>query len=196
MKHSIADDHLKEDLALYALGALSQFEARALEQHLADGCEVCESELKPFESVVESLAFASPSVAPPAELRQKLASLLAEETSSPMKEALKFYSLRANEGAWRETAAGVLEKELFVDPIKGTVTTLIRMKPGTRCPSHRHIGTEECLVLEGDFHVNDEVFRAGDYRSAPPNSIDQFPSSIDGNLLLIVSHGGYEAVVQ
>lgn len=196
MRHSVADDQLREDLALYALGALSQSEAHGIEQHLAEGCEVCQAELKPFASVVDNLALVAQSVTPSSELKHKLASRVAEDISSPMKQAMKFYSLKANEGTWRETADGVMEKDLFVDPIKGTVTTLIRMKPGTTCPSHRHVGVEECLVLEGDFRVNDEVFAAGDYRSAPPNSIDRFPSTINGNLLLIVSHGGYEAVVQ
>lgn len=197
MKHFIADDHVQEQLALYALGALSQIEARMVERHLSDGCEVCESELKPFEWVVEALGFASPAVSPPAAARQKLVARLAEESqpTTAMKDALQqFYSLRASEGEWRETGAGVFEKQLFVDEKKRTVTSLIKMLPGTECPSHRHLGIEECLVLEGDFRVNGEVFGAGDYRCAMADSIDQLPFSATGNLLLIVSQGGYEAV--
>ena len=196
MKHSVADDQLREQLALYALEALSQHEARIVENHLAEGCEVCDAELKPFESVVAALGFSSPSVDPPAKLREQLVVRLAEEVriSNDMKTALQFYNLRANEGEWRESAAGLFEKQLFADESRRTVTTLIKMLPGTACPSHRHLGIEECLVVAGDFHVNGEVYNAGDYRCAMAGSIDEGAHSVNGNLLLIVSQGGYEMV--
>jgi anti-sigma factor ChrR (cupin superfamily) len=195
VKHSVTNDQLIEQLALYALGALSQHEARSVEQHLAEGCELCESELKPFVSVVDSLGSATPLTNPPAQLREKLITALTKtkQPSSAMNDGL-IYSLRADEGEWCESSPGVFEKQLFVDPAKQTVTTLIKMMPNTQCPSHRHLGIEECLVLKGDFRVNDEVLNAGDYRCAMPDSIDESPYSLAGNLLLIVSQGGYEAV--
>lgn len=198
MKHSVADDQIREQLALYALGALSQQEARVVEHHLAEGCEVCASELQTFESVVEALAFAVPPATPPAGVRAKLISGLVEETqavSPPLREALTNYSLRANEGQWKETAQGVFEKHLFSDERRGTVTTLIKMMPGIKLPSHRHEGLEECLVIEGDFHVGSEEFRPGDYRCAMAGTIDETPFSINGTLLLIVSQGGFGPVV-
>jgi anti-sigma factor ChrR (cupin superfamily) len=192
MKHSVADDQIKEQLALYALGALSQQEARAVENHLAEGCDVCASELKPFESVVQALGFAAFPATPPTGVRAKLIGLL-EETrtvSPPLSEAIKHFSLRANEGQWTETAPGLFEKHLFTDERRGTVTTLIKMMPGIKLPSHRHVGLEECLVIEGDFHVGTEEFGPGDYRCAAAGTIDETPSSINGALLLIVSQGG------
>ena len=105
-----------------------------------------------------------------------------------------FFSMRANEGEWRELSEGLLEKQLFVDQRKGTVTTLIKLLPGVKLPDHRHLGVEECLVLEGDFHVNDEVFGPGDYRCAMTDSIDQTPYSVNGALLLIVAQHGYEVL--
>lgn len=186
MKHSVADDEIREQLALYALGALSQQEARAIENHLAEGCEVCAFELQPFESLVQALGFAAPPASPPAGVREKLLSALEDETAS---DEAKHYSLRANEGQWLETAEGVFEKHLFTDKRRGTVTTLIRMSPGIKLPSHRHLGLEECLVLEGDFHVGNEEFGPGDYRCAMAGTIDETPFSINGALLLIVSQG-------
>lgn len=197
MKHSVADDQAREMLALYALGALSQQEARAVEHHLAEDCEVCASELQSFESVVESLGFALQPSTPPPSVREKLLSRLGEETQPvtlSLDQTLKNYSLRADEGRWTETSQGVFEKHLFADERRGTVTTLIKMMPGIELPSHRHVGLEECLVIQGDFHVGSEEFGPGDYRRAMAGTIDQSPFSINGTLLLIVSHGGHEAV--
>jgi len=197
MKHSVVDDQIREQLALYALGALSQHEARVVERHLAEGCEVCASELPPFESVVEGLGFAVLAATPPAGVRERLMSGLLEEsqTVSPsLREPLKNYSLRADDGQWTETAQGVFEKHLFADERRGTVTRLIKMMPGIKLPSHRHLGLEECLVIEGDFHVGSEEFGPGDYRCAMAGTIDETPFSVNGTMLLIVSQGGYEMV--
>ena len=197
MKHSVADDQIREQLALYALGALSQQEAHLVEHHLAEGCDVCASELQPFESVVDALGFAVSPASPPAGVRAKLISGLVGETqavSPTRREALKNYSLRANEGHWTETAQGVFEKQLFSDERRGTVTTLIKIMPGIKLPSHRHAGLEECLVIEGDFHVGSEEFGPGDYRCATAGTIDETPFSVNGTLLLIVAQGSHGPV--
>ena len=140
MKHSVADEQIREQLALYALGALSQQEARAVEHHLAEDCEVCASELQQFESVVEALGFSAEPATPPAGVREKLISGLAKETQAPpsLSAPLENYSLRADEGEWTETSPGVFEKQLYSDEGRGTVTTLIKMMPGIKLPSHRH----------------------------------------------------------
>ncbi len=51
-------DEMRDLAALYALGSLTQHEARSFEGHLAEGCESCEGELGGFEAVVSDLAFA------------------------------------------------------------------------------------------------------------------------------------------
>lgn len=203
MKHSKAEDETIAQASLYALGALNQNEARAFEEHLAEECEACADEVRYFQSVVTAIGFGAAEVQPPASVREKLASIIAPETKpevsglASMRASLKqFFSMRANEGEWRELSQGLLEKQLFVDQHKGTVTTLIKLLPGVKLPSHRHLGVEECLVLEGDFHVNDEVFGPGDYRCAMPDSIDQSPYSVNGTLLLIVAQQGYELLAQ
>ena len=191
MKHSDVDNQIREQLALYALGALSQQEARVVAHHLAEGCDVCASELQSFESVVEALGFAGAPATPPASVRAKLISGLMVETQPPPGSDLQSYSLRANEGRWTETAPGVFEKHLFSDERRGTVTTLIKIMPGIKLPSHRHIGREECLVIEGDFHVSSEEFGPGDYRCSMAGTIDETPYSINGALLLIVAQGSH-----
>lgn len=63
----------QETAALYALGALSQHEARAFDTHLHDGCPACYAELEQFDQVVGVLGTAAAPVAPPAYLRDLLA---------------------------------------------------------------------------------------------------------------------------
>jgi anti-sigma-K factor RskA len=63
----------QETAALYALGALSQHEARAFDTHLHEGCPACYAELKQFDQVVGVLSTAASPVAPPGYLRDLLA---------------------------------------------------------------------------------------------------------------------------
>jgi anti-sigma-K factor RskA len=79
MEHKLATDQIKEQAALYALGSLSQIEARAFEDHLADGCEVCQREVSEFDSVVGVLGLAAPAANPPAHLRETLMASIAKE---------------------------------------------------------------------------------------------------------------------
>ena len=67
--------------ALYALGALSQHEARAFEVHVRDGCPACELELKQFEEVAGLIGATVEAVAPPAYLRDLLSVRLQRENS-------------------------------------------------------------------------------------------------------------------
>lgn len=199
MRHLIPHDQITEQLALYSLGALNQIEADAVEHHLEDGCEACAAELKPFKSVVGTLGLVASSESPPPGVREKLMFQLAAEAPAPIMSSVsreesleQFYSMRVDQGDWRETFPGMFEKQLFADEKKGTTTTLIRLAPGTTIPSHRHLGTEECLVIEGDFRVNGEIFGPNDYRCAMADSIDQSPCSVNGTLLLIVAQKGIE----
>jgi quercetin dioxygenase-like cupin family protein len=47
-----------------------------------------------------------------------------------------------------------------------TMTWLVRLQPGCVLAGHDHAGTEECLVLEGDFWLNDVRYGPGDYQIA------------------------------
>lgn len=193
MKRNHAPERIAEQASLYALGALSQHEARAFDEHLAAGCELCEAELRPFQSVVTALAFATPVDEPPAAARENLLARIAEtSTSKPSKPDLSlFFTLRADEGEWRAGSAGILIKQLFVDEKNGTVTSLFKFAPGAHAPLHKHEGIEQCLVLEGDFHLNDEIFGPGDFTSAMPGSVHHTAYTENGALLLIVSQADY-----
>ena len=214
MSHTTTDEEAAGRAALYVLGALEGDEARDFEEHLTAGCDACAAELRLFEGVVADLGLAAPEAEPPAGVRSRLLELVAEagqvaaddcaETAradAPADEpnlrgdAEGFLVVRAGEGEWMPTEdAGVAYKLLFADPGRGTVTTLVRMQPGSRIRSHRHLGVEQCLVLEGDVSSGAIRMTAGDFNCSLPGSVHEELVSDKGALLLLVSPERYEPV--
>lgn len=76
----------------------------------------------------------------------------------------------------------------------GTATTLVRMRPGARRRSHRRLGVEQCLVLEGDVRSGDVAMKAGDFNCSLPGSVHEELVTEGGALLLLVSPERYEPV--
>lgn len=244
MNTNHTEDEIRERAALYALGSLNQFEARAFEQHLDEGCDLCASELASFDTVVEHLAWADAVSSPPHEVRAKLLARVAldgppqaparqrpaedEQARAPRREEEAEFdpdatlrmtrplpprpdgaagaessaasppgmlTVRADEGEWVETGdEGVTLKLLFADAEHKTFTTLLRMSPGSRLPRHRHTGTEQCLVLEGDLRAGELRASAGDYICALPGSVHEELSTERGALLLLISPERYEVI--
>ncbi|MDQ3744069.1 MAG: cupin domain-containing protein [Acidobacteriota bacterium] len=222
MTHATADEELEGQAALYALGALDAEEARAFESHLAEGCASCEAELREFEAVVSDLAFAAPEASPPAGARARMLALVSEEAAQGSGAEAKtktqsggaqtktesgdaetktesggagFLVVRAGEGEWRPTAdAGVRFKLLFLDRERSTVTTLVRMEPGARIPAHRHLGVEQCLLLEGDLRAGGIEMSAGDFNCSLPGSVHEDLTTEGGALFLIVAPERYETL--
>src|SRR5262249_34564037 len=89
----------QEMTALYALGSLSQREARELELHLRESCAVCETELKEFEQVVDELGFAAEPVAPPAYLRDLLSVRIEREAADPVRSSASVIPFPEHPGA-------------------------------------------------------------------------------------------------
>jgi anti-sigma factor ChrR (cupin superfamily) len=192
MSHTTVDEEAAGRAALYALGALEGEEARDFEEHIASGCEQCAAELREFEGVVADLGLAAPEAEPPAGVRARLLALVSGDGGGG---AEGFLVVRAGEGEWLPTEdAGVAYKLLFADPGRGTVTTLVRMQPGSRIRSHRHLGVEQCLVLEGDVASGAIKMKAGDFNCSLPGSVHEELVTDNGALLLLVSPEHYEVV--
>ena len=191
--------HEASDVAmLYALGALSQHEARSFENHLADGCETCRAELESFELTVGALGYTAPDETPPARVRAALLAKVAN-TESPVASSHpegrnEFVSILASEGKWRELLEGVFLKKLHVDPTSGIATSLVRMSPGTALPVHQHIGVEQFYVIEGDCNVAGQRLTSGDYHRAEAGSIHETTSTVGGTLLLLIAPERYEVL--
>ena len=149
MKHAALTDEVVERAALYALGALTQIEAQAFEDHLAEGCDICRGELDEYHLAVEGLALATPDAEPSSAVRSRLLASLGGEASdgeanveaanvSQPADPQPFVSLRADEDGWQEWSEGILYKPLYIDEASGLMTSLVRMSPGTGLPRHQH----------------------------------------------------------
>jgi anti-sigma factor ChrR (cupin superfamily) len=197
--HRFSQQEMTETASLYALGALSQWEARAFEEHLAEGCRECAAELQSFEETTRALGLAAHEARPPASVKERLLSLVAEEDGHAHASNLhtapsELLTLRADEGQWHEAGRGIRVKPLFTDPRTRMVTTLVRMEPGTRIPLHRHRGVEQCYVIEGDFHADNRQLGAGDFHVAHAGSVHEPVFTVEGALVLIIAHEGYEVL--
>jgi anti-sigma factor ChrR (cupin superfamily) len=212
-----AEGEICGSAALYALGSLEGEEARAFEAHLGEGCDACASELREFESVVGSLGLAAQDAEPPARAKESLMERLAARSASESNDAEAseaeesvgadpqgeppslcgegFLVVRAGEGQWLPTGdAGVSFKLLYTDRERGTFTTLVRMEAGATIRAHRHLGVEQCLVLEGDLRAGQVRMRAGDFNCSLPGSVHEEIATNAGALFLIVGPERYEVV--
>lgn len=189
--------HEMKDLAAsYALGALTQHEARAFEEHLSGACEICSAELESFEQTVNDLALGVSEEAPPERLRSDLLARLNSLPSAGEKGRVpasrEFLSILAGEGEWQQLLEGVLIKQLHLDRASGIATSLVRMLPGTALPPHRHSGTEQFFVIEGDCSVRGQELGPGDFHRADAGSVHETTYTVNGTLFLLVAPEAYE----
>jgi len=176
-RHQRVSDETREQAALYSLGLLPHTESQDFERHLEE-CEVCWTEVKAFREAAGEIAFAIPEVNPAPRLRQKLLRRIAPKSSV----------VRAHQVEWQKTAfEGVEVRQLFLDSATGTITSMVRLAPGAKYPSHRHANLEHCYVLEGDLVSNDHTLHAGDYEVNAPDT-DHSPVTSHGGCLLLIIH--------
>jgi anti-sigma-K factor RskA len=79
VKHDRATEDIRELAALYALGSLTQHEARSFEIHIQEGCGVCEAEIRRFARTLAEMGFAAEEVPPPEYLRDLLLARIERE---------------------------------------------------------------------------------------------------------------------
>jgi anti-sigma factor ChrR (cupin superfamily) len=193
MKDHAADDRMIEMAALYALGALSQSEAKAFEKHLAEGCQTCLSQVAAFEEVAGNIGVASDEAEPQAEVRNLLLERIQSEDGRTALSP-EILSVRADQGEWSRIAEGILIKVLSTDEASGLTTSLVKMSAGMRLEPHRHRGVEELFILEGDCNVNGEVLGPGDYHRADPGSIHLTTRTVAGTMFLLRASMDYEFI--
>ena len=202
MKHAALTDEVVERAALYALGALTQIEAQAFEDHLADGCEVCRRELDEYRVTVTAMAVAPADDEPSAALRHRLLASIDETqaggatqegpaSAPPLPDAQAFRSVRIGDDGWEKWDEGIFFKPLFVDESSGLMTSLVRMAPGTGLPRHQHLGVEQFLIIEGDCSVHGERLGPGDYHRALGGSVHETTYTENGTTFLLVAPKEY-----
>lgn len=101
-----AHEQFADDLALYALNALTGDERVSLEKHLAD-CPACRQELEQLRGDGALLALSTLGPKPPLRARQRLLDAVAKEGFLPRASAMETKSRRSWWGAlgWAATAA-------------------------------------------------------------------------------------------
>jgi len=82
---------------------------------------------------------------------------------------------------------------LYEDPIRGDLTSLVRMSPGARYPSHHHASLEHCYVLEGDLIFEDHTLVAGDYSACSANR-DHTAATTKNGCVLFIIHNAQDQV--
>ena len=187
---------IEEQAALYALGALSQHEARAFAERLAEGHDVSATASQAFEQVVGALSFSAPQATPSDNVRERLLAKVAAtpQAAKPMpapSTTNQLVATRYKDIQWRDCGNGVFAKLLFKDPIARTATRLYKLAPGTVFTEHLHPGAEQCFILEGDFIVNGESFGPGDFHCAPLGSTHQHITTTTGTTLLVITPADY-----
>lgn len=175
----------QEQAALYALGALGDEDARALELELA-GSASLKSDIEAFQEIATELAFSTQPIMPPASLKERLMTRLANEPRDEQPPS-PFTFVRASALEWQDIGAGVSVKVLFFDPAGARVTTLMKMAPGSRFGAHRHAQVEEIYVIEGSCICAGQPLATGDYHRAESSSVHPETYSESGCLALIMS---------
>lgn len=165
--------------SLYALGLLEPEESSAFELHVST-CLSCAAEVRESGELAVELTKSLPVSSPPLNLRQRV---LSEAVLPRGVLAL----VRGKQTTWRKTPfQGVFVARLYEDSVRGELTSLVRMLPGARYPSHHHAGLEHCYVIEGDLIFEDHILNAGDYSAGSPEGEHGSATTKNGCLLFII----------
>ena len=171
--------------AIYALGAMSAAEREEFEARLAAG-EVDPEEIEEHLQTMTELAEEIASVMPTPRRALKDSIMAAIGGPEPLPDP-KQMIVRANQGEWLELMPGISVKILYHNEALERTTLLVKIAPGAAYPMHRHVGMEECLVIEGDLHVNGTILYPGDYAVSFNDKVHRDTHSEGGCLLLLNS---------
>lgn len=122
---------------------------------------------------------------PPADAAARIKRrVLKRVADGPHPAASGLIDIRREDG-WQPLADKAEMKVLHDDGI--TMTWLVRLEAGAVLAGHDHAATEECLVLEGDFWLNDACYGPGDYQIAFAGSRHESARSRYGCLVFVRS---------
>ena len=171
-------------MSLYALRALPPAEAQTMEHHIAS-CEACRQHLTALRPLVDSFtAWPVAVIQPPTSLWDHLLARIAPENNG---KTAKAHPTKWVEPDWEEVASGISCKLLSNDPQTDRVSMLVRLAPGVQYPPHRHSGTEELYLLQGELWIGDKKLYPGDYNRAEPGTADTRVWSENGCTCLLIT---------
>lgn len=172
----------QDDVLLYILGDLSEAEETAFEQRVVSGPPGSFLEREVAEQM-ESLAVTAERIAAsmPAPRRGLKDRILTAIGPTP-----KQHIVRSGEDGWAPSGfEGIDMKVLYEDKTRGIYSVMARFGPGVHHQKHRHVGVEECFVLQGDLHMNEINLKAGDFIVTHDSSIHDDTWSDHGCILLL-----------
>ncbi|MEQ9488618.1 MAG: cupin domain-containing protein [Alphaproteobacteria bacterium] len=88
---------------------------------------------------------------------------------------------------WQDAGSGFWMKPVFEDKNAGLRTLLMKVDPGTEAEPHAHDELEQIFVLEGEFHDEEETYRAGDFAVRAPGAMHTGGSRTGALVLLVYS---------
>lgn len=94
----------------------------------------------------------------------------------------------ATTASWQQSAAaGVELQPLFSDATRGTMTAVVRLRPGATWPLPQGESGRQLYVLEGDGHVHGQRVQAGDYYQASTSGESQVLATHTGCRVLLLA---------
>ena len=90
-----------------------------------------------------------------------------------------------SESSWPTLTPGVTGKVLHYDHQVGSMVYIARLEAGARCPAAGDGSPEECLLVSGDFSLDEVTLSAGDHYLAPNSVIHGGGHTEAGAVLLI-----------
>ena len=196
------------------LGALSVDGAREVEQHLA-ACEPCRRAAAEVAETFAAIALAvSPVLPSPPAQHRFLAALAA--SPAPPRFALHLDEVASLLDLNREAAATLLRAiddastfsplpgvegfrraHVPLGPrVRGAAAAVLWAAPGARFPTHRHVGVETVLVLDGGLRDGHDgrVYDSGAIQHGAAGATHAWTALDDGCLCIGVVLGGLEIV--
>ncbi len=185
-------------MALYALGALDGEESTPIAERLEAGDDTSAAELQQAEALLSLIAFQAPATPPPADLKHRLFDRIQHESPplappSTARSQIDFEALDWALSNW----PGVRVHWLRQDEATGTGAVYFHIQPGYGAPSHRHIGAEDCLILQGGFRDGRGEYAAGDLVYYEAGSTHEGFQALDGEpcvLFVVYQEGGIEVI--
>jgi putative transcriptional regulator len=174
-------------LAAFASGNLDEARGLVVATHLTL-CSACRKVVHGFEAVGGALLDATaPAELSSGALQRAMAALgpldivaptiPAEANADDLPEPLSRYAV----GRWRWIGRGVQWRPVDVASDEGVRVFMLKAKPGTKLPRHRHTGTEWTCVFEGAFSHDLGRYGAGDF--------DEADDSVEHNPVVDAEHG-------
>jgi anti-sigma factor ChrR (cupin superfamily) len=132
------------------------------------------------------------SVPLPGGLKQRLAAVVQKASWTSLAGSMNVDALE-----WEDLdQPGVRIHWLRRDEDAGTTAVLLHIRAGHTFLNHRHIGSEDCLVIRGTLRDSRGVYHAGDYVFYEAGSIQQDIRALEGEdcILFLVNQRGIEPV--